>query len=338
MTDYLPEHCFSMHEGAERLLPTIMQMLKNSIYSQDVLTVDTWQPANEKNLSLVLSIIATLVRDNSQIINSEHLLKIQSLLDQGKSCIIMPEHYSNFDLPGLFYLVNTKHPELQPVINKIISLSASKLNAESKIVLAFTEAFNRIMIYPARSKADNKENLTPEQIEEQKKLERINQQAIKTMLTARDKGNLILMFPSGTRFRPHDPQSRNALKQTSSFLKRFDYVCFIGIAGNTLIVNPNDNMAEDIVREDTMVYWIDEPIPSKDFMNQVEGGRTNKDGVAQHITSYLLSLHEKAESIRAPLVEQNPPRFLGPVATPKGIELFMKQHNITKEEFSQFFK
>lgn len=331
MDKYLPEECFTLQEGANLFLPTIFQMIKNSIYSQDIFEADTWQPSNEKNFSLVLSLIEKLVYQNSRIENIQHIGKIQSLAAEGKSCIIMPEHYSNFDLPAFYYLIQTQAEHLLSFSKTIISLAASKLNEESKVVLAFSEAFNRIMIYPARAKKDNADSMSNEALEKEKQLAIINQRAIKTLLKARDDGNPILMFPSGTRYRPEKPESRNALEQAASFLKRFDYVCFMGIAGNTLIVNPNDNMAEDVIRKDSMVYWVDEPMLSKDFMNKVEGGASNKQGVADYITKHLLSLHEKAENIREKLITETPPEYLGPITSPQGIAKFMKEHNISPE-------
>lgn len=337
MDDYtLPENYDTLSEGVERLLPLIMEMVENSIYSQNVHTVDSWQPANTKNLKNVLSIMSQLIYKNSKIINSHYLNKLQELVDQKKSCIIMPEHYSNFDLPGLYYIINTSYPELLPMVENIISLSASKLNAESKIVLAFSEAFHRIMIYPARSKVSNTD-MTSQELKEYKQLETINQRAIKQLFNVRDQGKIILMFPSGTRYRPENPESRNALEQSASFLKRFDYVCFIGIAGNTLIVNPNNNMAEDIIRQDSLVYYIDEPKESKVFMSEVEGGNSNRKGIAQHITQHLLTLHDKAEVVRSTLVKETPPRFLGSITSKEGIRKFIEKYKISPEIVAKFF-
>lgn len=334
MDDYLPDYCFTLSGGADNFLPSIVELVKNSIYSQDVFEVDAWQPANKKNLAIVLDLINRLVYPNSKIVNPENLAKIQTLIDEGKSCVIMPEHYSNFDLPSLFYLIEKFYQDLTPIAAKIISLAASKLNAESKVVLAFSEAFNRIMIYPAREKENTTEHSEKDKIEQQQ-LDIINQRAIKTMLKARDDGKIILVFPSGTRYRPEKPESRNSLEQSVSFLKRFDYVCFIGIAGNTLIVNPNNNMAEDIIRKDSMVYWVDNPISCKDFINKVEGGRTNKTGVAKQITQHLLDLHNKAEKERLVLIQDTPPEYLGPITSPQGIANFIKKHNIDPAQISK---
>ena len=337
MKDYLPKDYQSVTEGSKQCIPFIVKLLQNSKYSQDILDIDTWQPANLANLELVFSIVGPLIHNNSAIINAHHFTEIQHILDQGKSCIIMPEHYSNFDLPGLFYLIQAQHQELIPVSKKIISLSAAKLNAESKAVLAFSEGFNRIMIYPARAKHDESE-LNAEELAEQKKLEIINQRAIKSMLKAKDGGKIILMFPSGTRYRPEKPESRQALEQAVSFLKRFDYVCFIGIAGNTLVVNPNNNMEEDLLHKDSMVYWIDKPIASKDFMDQVEGGRLNKKGVAKHITEHLYSLHQKAEAERAKRIAETPTKFLGPIMTKEAVEMFIEKYNIDPQMVQKLLK
>lgn len=335
MDKYLPDECFSLVEGAKLFLPTIFKMVQNSIYSQDIFEADIWQPQNEKNLNLVLGLVEKLVHENSKIVNSQYLEKVNTYLENGKSCIIMPEHYSNFDLPALFYLIKTQHPNLLELIGNTVSLAAAKLNAESKVVLAFSEAFHRIMIYPAREK-EAKHGSSPEEIAQEKQLAIINQRAIRKMYNVRDEGRAILMFPSGTRYRPEKPESRNALEQAASFLKRFDYVCFMGIAGNTLIVNPNNNMAEDILRKDSMVYWVDEPISSKEFINNVKGDSSDKKVVANAITNHLLSLHDRAKEVRQELIQETPPEYLGPITSPEGIAHFLKEYNIDPAMLKKF--
>lgn len=328
MDTYLPEYCFSRTEGSELFFPSIIQLVKNSIYKQDIFQENTWQPANLKNRSIVLELMSKLVHTNSKIVNPENLQQLNSIIESNKSCIIMSEHYSNFDLPVLFYLVENFYKDLMPVLEKIVSLAAYKLNKEHKVVLAFSEGFNRIMIYPAREKLNIKENPTEEEQEELHQLENINRKAIKNMLKARSEGKIILMFPSGTRYRPEKPESRHALEQSASFLKRFDYVCFIGIAGNTLVVNPNNNMTEDILRKDVMVYYIDTPKLTSEFMAEAGNDTTNKQQIADYITNHLLTLHEKAEHIRTPFIQENIPEYLGPITLHETSKKFIKEYNI----------
>ncbi len=309
----IPTEAFAYTDAYKKFAPIIQNMIKSSRYAQDI-EENALQPYNEKNQKSVMSIVEEILHPQSAIINLEHLEKLSRLLEAGKSCLLLPEHFSNFDYPGLFYL-SQQHSSIAPMFQKLICMAASKLNTESKVVLAFSEAFNRIMIYPAREKEKAQEEQAKE---EQQKLELLTQRGLKKMLECKNKGHAILMFPAGTRYRPNKPESRHALQQVASFIKQFDYFCLIGIAGNTLVVNPNNAMAQDIVRKDTIVYFVDEVQNSKEFLKTLQEESPDlpaaefKNHVAQNITQSLMELHEKAEAIRAPLVEAAPPHYLGP--------------------------
>lgn len=317
MIDTIPSEAFTKTEASERFLPIIKKMVEHSLYSQRI-DERVYQPSNEQNQQSVLEIVRGIVRPESRIVNMEHLERVAALLKEGKSCLFLPEHFSNFDYPALFYLAQ-QNPAAQSIFKNLVCMAASKLNTESKVVLAFSEAFHRIMIYPARAKlqADGTADSA-----EQQTLDQLNQRALRTMGEFKKEGRAILMFPSGTRFRPGNNETRNALPQAASFMRQFDYFCFIGIAGNLLMVNPNNQMAQDIAREDALVYWIDEVRESKAFLAEVHEKTDKahesadlpafKQAVAQEITARLLALHEKAEAVRAPLVAANPPRYLGP--------------------------
>lgn len=320
MTYSIPTDVFSYTDAYKQFAHIIQNMIQNSRYMQNI-EQDVLQPYNEKNQKSVISIIEKILQPNSTIINVEHLEQMAYLLKKGKSCVLLPEHFSNFDYPGLFYL-SQKNNAIAPMFQELICMAASKLNTESKIVLAFSEAFNRIMIYPAREK----EKIQNEQMtKEQKKLELLNQHAIKKMLECRKKGHAILIFPAGTRYRPHMPESRHVLPQVASFIKQFDYFCLIGIAGNMLVVNPNNAMTQDIVRKDTLIYFVDKIQKSKDFLNSAQREHPDaspaqlKNHTAEKITNSLMSLHEKAEAIRAPLIKTAPPLYLGPFV-PESLE------------------
>ncbi len=289
----------------------IKEMISNSIYSQDLDTMLAYQPANKKNCTLVDTIIAALLYKNSTIHGIEHFETLGKLASQGKSCLLLPEHYSNFDVPALFYLIRSQYSQYAPILDQIICLAAAKLSTESKTVLAFAESFNRIMIYPARSKLSENDEGYSDDIAH--KIDSFNHRAIEKMMALKNEGNIILMFPSGTRYRPQNPDSRNALEQVASFIKRFDYVCFLSLDGNLLKVNPNNKMEQDIACRDTMVYYFEEPIPSRDYLSMTkENASSNqtdyKRGVAQHVTSHLLALHQYATKIRTPLIAETPPQ------------------------------
>ena len=60
--------------------------------------------------------------------------------------MIMAEHYSNFDLPCMTNLIGKAHPEGKKIVDALVAIAGFKLNEESPVVLAFTEAFSRIVV------------------------------------------------------------------------------------------------------------------------------------------------------------------------------------------------
>ena len=59
------------------------------------------------------------------------------------------EHYSNFDLPCFTQLLERCGAPYQEVADSVVAVAGVKLNEESKLVLAFTEVFTRVVLYPS---------------------------------------------------------------------------------------------------------------------------------------------------------------------------------------------
>ncbi len=301
----------------EKRVLKVQEMMKNIRNSRELKDMDVHQPCNPANRDLVYDIVEDYIRQSSTIIDVHHLEELCRLAQQGHSCIVMSEHYSNFDTIGLYYIVRKRFPHLLECFDNFVFLAAAKLNVESKIVLAFSEAMNRLVIYPAREK-----NTGIYDEEEARTLEQINKKSFLMMQEMKKKGKIIFMFPSGTRYREYKPESKRILEQTAGFLKRFEYMCLIGISGNVLRVQADDEkMANDLLVQDTLVYQIKKPQLCKDFLGSVqddlgelaEDAANIKKGVSQKIEEELSLLHKKAESAREPLVRNNPPHVIGSV-------------------------
>lgn len=309
----------------KKRLKQIITLMQFSKYSQDLDSLEIYQHYNSKCRDMVFEIVEDYIRPNSTIANIEHLKALYQLAKQGHSCIIMSEHYSNFDAIGLYFIIRKKFSYMLPLFDDLVFLAAAKLNIENKAVLAFSESMNRLIIYPAREKELN--------IHENKKikqLEDINKRSFIKMQEIKKEGKIIFMFPSGTRYRKNNPDSKNALEQTAGFLKRFEYVCFIGIAGNVLEVHPSNEMSIDLLNIDTLTYHISKPMLCKNFLEEANSFPLSlkdtppqnslpyfRKQVAAKITATLTELHKKAESIREPLVKNEPPIPLGQILLEK---------------------
>ena len=276
------------------------QLIKNSKEEQSIDRSRVFQPANMANRGLVEQIISQLLLPGSDIMGYEHLQELWNRSQKGKSCLVLMEHYSNFDIPNLFYMAK-RHATGEAVTGSIVAMAGTKLNEESRFILAFTEAYTRIVIYPARLLASLKDS--PEFDQERARSREINRHALREMIRMKYSGNMILLFPQGTRYRPGNPETKKVLLEVDSYIKGFDHMVFVGIAGNTLEVSPAGSMEHDDPTTDVVVYNVSEVVDSGEFRRSAravapEGGEAAKRAVCAMVEHRFEALHGEAEAIR----------------------------------------
>jgi glycerol-3-phosphate O-acyltransferase len=250
---------------------------------------------------MINTIMEQLVLPGSEIFNEDILIQLGELSKAGKSCLLLMEHYSNFDLPALFYLLERQGSNSVGVANQIIAMAGAKLNEETSFVRAFTEAYSRIVIYPSRSIA-KLDPATPQYQEEIGRARAINRAALHSMVRRKHEGHIILVFPAGTRYRPGEPETRRGLREIDSYIRSFDHILFVAIAGNTLLVKHDRDMVQDQPVQDVMIYYCDDKIiGSREFRDQVDAnddGQDPKQAVADAVMARLAVLNERATELR----------------------------------------
>ena len=133
-----------------KFTPLIDRMIANSTGAPVVTEENVFQLGKPANKPLVQEIVEDLLLPGSRIIGRENLLALQELARRKKPCLILMEHYSNFDIPCFFELLDRCGKEYREAADAIVSVAGVKLNEESKLVLAFTEVFTRVVLYPSR--------------------------------------------------------------------------------------------------------------------------------------------------------------------------------------------
>ena len=122
------------------------------------------------------------------------------------------------------------------------------------------------------------------------------------MVRLKHQGHLILVFPTGTRYRPSNPDTARVLTTVDSYIKSFDYMILIGIAGNVLHVAEGGEMTQDRVVQDVVVYHTGDIIDCRSFRDEIRGhestGAAAKQAVATEVQERLRRLHRKAEEER----------------------------------------
>ncbi len=291
--------------------PIITRMIETSTGAPVVTENNVYQEGKPANKPLVQEIVRDLLLPGSRIVGKENLLELHALAQRKKHCLILMEHYGNFDLPCFYELLEQGGPPYRETADSIVAVAGVKLNEESKLVLAFTEVFTRVVLYPSRGI----ESITDprKRHEAEKRRARINIAAMKMLNSLRKEGKIILVFPSGTRYRPWDPTTARGLREIDTYLKFYSHMVLVAINGNTLVPNPGGSMDEDFPTPDVMIYTASPVRKCSEFRRQALKGREHEEDPKQHVADSVMAalarLHERTEKARQRLLAEkgNPP-------------------------------
>ena len=226
-----------------------------------------------------------------------------SVTKEGKSGLILMEHFTNLDLPGILYLLEKQGEEWATDMSKrIVAVAGMKLNEANAGVRAFTEGFTRVVIYPTRSlnAVEGKQISEEEKIAEEQRARKINFAAMRAMDGCKKRGQMILVFPSGTRYRPGKPETKRGLREIDSYLRLFDNMILVSINGNCLRINPDnpDDMLADILEPGKCTFTASPVINCKEFRNKIldnlpEGVEDPKQKTVDAVMEYLEKQHDE---------------------------------------------
>ena len=234
-----------------------------------------YQEANLEARKYMNLLLEENAMEGSGLGNIEHFKAFyDAVVKEGKTGVVMMEHYSNLDLPFFLYLLEKSNTEWgKDFANRVVAVAGMKLNEASAGVRAFTEGFTRVVIYPTRSLDSLKaKGWTDEQIEEEEKRARkINFAAMRAMDGCKKRGQVILVFPSGTRYRPGQPETKRGLREIDSYLRLFDIMLPISINGSCLRINPEspEDMLSDLVEKDVVTMTASPIVECKKFRNEI---------------------------------------------------------------------
>ena len=230
----------------------------------------------------------------------------EKVVKQGKSGLILMEHYTNLDLPAIIYLLQkVGEPWADDFASRIVAVAGMKLNEASAGVRAFTEGFTRVVIYPTRSlNAVEAKGISQEELKaEEQKARKINFAAMRAMDACKKRGQMILVFPSGTRYRPGKPETKRGLREIDSYLRLFDYMLLVGINGNCLRINPDnpDDMLEDILEPGKVTLTAHPVLECKKFREDVLSSlpadeSDPKQKTVDQVMQILDEIHNQVES------------------------------------------
>jgi len=296
----------------DTLATTFQEEIKKAMSLTTVSTVVTgenvYQEGNDKILPILDEMASSLMLPGSGADGMENLEELLAKAESGKSCLLLLEHYSNFDLSIFSLLVRQAGGRGDAIAKATIAIAGMKLNEDNPIVAAFASAYTRIVIYPSRSL----KGLDPDK----KKAElarsfTINRAATKAVDTVKTQGKLILLFPAGTRYRSWDPSTKRGVREIDTYLRSFDYMCCVALNGHILHVQQTD-MVNDIVAKDVVRVTAGPVHSCADFRDKVRaaaetaGIEDKKQAAADAIMAELEQLHTVAEDKRKKIIGGKP--------------------------------
>ncbi|MDR0641046.1 MAG: 1-acyl-sn-glycerol-3-phosphate acyltransferase [Treponema sp.] len=265
---------------------------------------NVYQEGSERLLPFLDRIVENLVLPGSGVDGMENLEEVLDKAREGKSCLLLVEHYSNLDLSLFSWLVRQAGGRGEEIDKALVSIAGMKLNEESPIVATMASAYTRLVIYPSRSV----EGLDPEKNREEiLRSNAINRAAMKVLVRIKTQGKIILVFPSGTRYRPWDPSTKKGVREIDSYIRSFDYMCCVALNGEVLHVHRGD-MLEDSVSRDLVRITAGKVLPCAEFREQARaaaeaaGIEDKKQAAVDAVMAELEKMHLAAEEKRQGLL------------------------------------
>jgi glycerol-3-phosphate O-acyltransferase len=289
----------------ETLSSLFQDIIKQAVSLSKTATVVTeqnvYQTGTPETLPLIDKMIDTLILEGSGVSGIEHLRDLLDKAKAGASCLLLLEHYSNLDLPVFSYLLRKEPDQGTEIAGAIVAIAGTKLNESSPIVAAFTGAYTRIVIYPSRSLQDLDVEKDRDEIN---RSNAINHAAMRTLNEVKKQGKLVLVFPSGTRYRPWEPGTKKGVREIDSYIKSFDNMCLVAINGELLHVRQGD-MMDDFASQDVVRFTVDSVLSCAAFRQaerEKAGIEDKKQAVVDAIMARLDEIHRRVEMGQTPMM------------------------------------
>lgn len=288
------------------------KLLEYSNVDRVITEHNVFQTPNYKIRELVNGMCREVLLPGSGIKNFANAEAFLQQLKEGKKGLILMEHYSNFDLPILIYMLSSTCGETgRELSERIVAIAGMKLNEDNPYIAAFAEAYARIVIYPSRSLAAVTDPEEHKKEEQRSRL--INIASMRAFERVRQEGNAVLVFPSGTRYRPGHPETKRGVREIDSYIKLSDVVMPVSINGNCLrIPESKHEMTEDVVFHDRLIMTAGNVCSAaalreeaKQWAAQAEPDQTDRKQITVDYVMHILeTMHTENEKGRLDGLEE----------------------------------
>ena len=246
------------------------KMLEN-YHSMENLVItpkNVFQEGIRYNYNIFMELVDRLMLPGSRVKGAKYLINTLSLIKQKKSILFLMKHVGNFDVPCFYSLLSKEGEQYQQILDRLVFIAGRKLNEYSLMVKTFSEIFSRLVIVPNREIPIQTDHETPEQKSYRETIENeatpINRAAFRKMINLKKEGCIIVLFPMGGRPKPW--LKEKGVKETTSYMRLFDYVQFIKMEGNLLPVGRE--MKDERPQRDKIIFTISDAVLAKDCLEE----------------------------------------------------------------------
>ena len=259
---------------------------------------NVYQQGSPPNREIIGQVVDKLLLPGSRIENVQALKELYHRSQAGESCLILAEHYSNFDFP-VFYRLMEKELGVEAAAT-LLPIRGMKLSESNPITAVFTRSYDTIIIYPSRSLDVISD---PHELAETRKISvPINHAAMREMIERKHHGRIITVFPAGTRYRPWDPNSRKGVREIHSYVKTFDNILFLAINGNALPPQEKADMDQDEPVEDLLILTFSEILRGRRYRKEKEASAPEDKDPKQYVVDCVMKdleeIHNRMEPLR----------------------------------------
>ena len=261
------------------------EMVAHSKAAAKIDETKVYEEANPEMRKYMFKLLDDTFSADSGLGNLENFKDFyEKVVKQGKSGLILMEHYTNLDLPAIIYLLQkVGEPWADDFASRIVAVAGMKLNEASAGVRTCTEGFTRVVIYPTRSlNTVEAKGISQEELKaEEQKARKINFAAMRAM----------------------DACKKRGLREIDSYRRLFDYMLLVGINGNCLRINPDnpDDMLEDILEPGKVTLTAHPVLDCKKFREDVLSSLPAdepdpKQKTVDQVMQILDEIHNQVES------------------------------------------
>lgn len=217
-----------------------------SAHDHEELTPDNVVRWGNQNRPLVAGLCRRLLLPGSKITGLSNFRQLVRHAKDGHACLLCLNHRSNLDVPTFDTLL-TDHGQAD-LFDSVIWVAGRTLEEDTGVTRMLVQCFNRVIVTPHRWFHSGRNDA---QIHEARLINIAAERAISRL---RHEGWVCALFPSGTRIRPDDETTKQAIAETDSYLRLFDYLLLCNIDGCTLPVSRDRDFAHEIPKLDRVVF------------------------------------------------------------------------------------